>query len=160
MNGFDDLLDDQLAHVSDIQDGDKKYSDKVARLANLTIDYIIFLFIVFAVLSVTSDELHDPRKIFAVLFLGRTLYYIFFEYLFGKTPGKMASNTTVLTEDYKRPSFERVVGRNFARLIPYSLFTFLTKRPYGMHDAVSKTIVVNDKWMKANDLRFSELPLK
>jgi uncharacterized RDD family membrane protein YckC len=44
----------------------------------------------------------------------------------------------------KKPPFWTIVGRTFARLIPFDGFSFLTENPIGWHDSLSGTMVVND----------------
>ncbi len=71
-------------------------------------------------------------------------YNITFESIFGKTLGKMITNTKVVNEDGTKPSFNQIVGRSFARLIPFDGFSFLAERPRGWHDTMSGTMVVDD----------------
>ncbi len=77
---------------------------------------------------------------FAVYFA----YYIGMEGLFNTTIGKWATGTRVVNADGGAPSFGQVVGRTFARLIPFEAFSFFggQGRPVGWHDSLSKTRVV------------------
>ena len=68
-------------------------------------------------------------------------YYLFFEGLWARTPGKMVLGMRVVGEDGGRPSFLRILGRTAARFIPLEGFTFLAGVP-GLHDRASKTRVV------------------
>ncbi len=83
--------------------------------------------------------------IIAILFsfLLYPLYYIFFEGIWQRTPGKWASGTKVVMLDGSKPGIGRIIGRSFARYIPFEVFSYLFGRyPYGWHDAITKTTVV------------------
>lgn len=71
-------------------------------------------------------------------------YYTAFEAIFGKTIGKMITNTKVVNEDGTKPTFGQIVGRSFARLIPFEAFSLLANHPRGWHDTLSRTMVVDD----------------
>ena len=77
---------------------------------------------------------------FLVALLIVTLYYIFFEGLWARTPGKFVFGTVVVNEQGGRPSLGQIVGRTFSRLIPFEAFSFLGER--GWHDSIPKTFVV------------------
>jgi uncharacterized RDD family membrane protein YckC len=82
--------------------------------------------------------------IIVLSFLTYAIYYIFFESIWQRTPGKWASGTKVVMLDGSKPSFWRIVGRSFARYIPFEPFSYLFgKHPYGWHDALTKTTVVS-----------------
>ncbi len=75
--------------------------------------------------------------------LAYPLYYIFFEGIWQRTPGKWASGTKVVMLDGSKPGIGRIIGRSFARYIPFEAFSYLFgKYPYGWHDALTKTTVV------------------
>lgn len=86
------------------------------------------------------------NSIILVLTYGSYLiYFIFFEAFTGKTIGKMITKTKVVSRKTgKKPPFWNIVGRTFARLIPFDGFSFLTENPIGWHDSLSGTMVVND----------------
>lgn len=75
------------------------------------------------------------------------LYCIFFEHFNkGKTIGKLLTKTKVVTENGKQPSFWTIVGRSYARLIPFNHFVVLfNNNGKGLHDMVSNTKVVLDR---------------
>lgn len=76
--------------------------------------------------------------------VGYMVYLILFEYMAGRTLGKALTRTKVIRPDGTPPSFWSIVGRNFARLIPFEFFSFLTSRPVGLHDVIAHTMVVRD----------------
>ena len=94
------------------------------------------------------DAVEDvPMLIFYAIGIGVSLcYFILFEAMFGRSIGKMATGTRVVNEDGSPPSFGQVVGRTFARFIPFEPFSFLGgNKPVGWHDSLSKTRVIVDR---------------
>ncbi|MES2672479.1 MAG: RDD family protein [Pseudomonadota bacterium] len=72
-------------------------------------------------------------------------YYIAMEGFFGFTVGKLITGTRVVTEDGGRPRWGQIVGRSFARLIPFEPLSVLfsnRKQRRGWHDSLPKTYVV------------------
>lgn len=69
------------------------------------------------------------------------VYYLLFELIFSRTPGKWLSVSKVVNMQGKRPAFWQIVVRSFARLIIIDSFfiPFLDKT---LHDYLSKTAVV------------------
>ncbi len=72
-------------------------------------------------------------------------YYLVMEALFQRTVAKLLTGSVVVTYDGRRPTFGQIVGRSFARLIPFEAFSFLKSEPVGWHDSLSKTLVVSAK---------------
>jgi len=79
-----------------------------------------------------------PNLVFgcAILFV----YYMFFEGIWGRTPGKWLFGTVVLDERGGKPSLGQIAGRTLCRFIPFEPFSFLGKK--GWHDSIPKTLVV------------------
>jgi uncharacterized RDD family membrane protein YckC len=75
-----------------------------------------------------------------IVFVG---YYLLFEGLWARTPGKFMLGTVVVMDDGKTPSFGRIVQRTLCRFIPFEPFSFFG--PRGWHDSISKTKVVLTK---------------
>ena len=72
-------------------------------------------------------------------------YYLPLEGLFGCTLGKLVTGTRVVSDDGGKPSWGQVIGRTFARLIPFEAFSVLTgddARVRGWHDSLPRTWVV------------------
>jgi uncharacterized RDD family membrane protein YckC len=73
------------------------------------------------------------------------VYYLSFEGLAGRTPGKFACGTCVVDLQGGPPRFGQVVGRTFARLIPFDAFALLLSEdalPKAWHDSLANTRVV------------------
>jgi uncharacterized RDD family membrane protein YckC len=120
---------------------------KGRRFGTFVVDYACFMAFSFCIgLSVVflfGDEglatlEKIPDLVLGVLIIA--LYYIFFEGLWARTPGKLVFGTVVVNERGGKPSIAQVVGRTFCRLIPFEAFSCLGER--GWHDSIPKTIVV------------------
>jgi uncharacterized RDD family membrane protein YckC len=117
------------------------------RLLNVLLDGIAswVVSMVFFILAYFSSS---PASIVLVIlgyvssFIG---YYIVCEYVWGRTVGKLITNTKVIDKFGKKPSFLRIVGRSFARYIPFDFLSFLFGPfPVGWHDSISGTFVVSN----------------
>ena len=69
----------------------------------------------------------------------RLAYYLGMEAMFQRTVAKYLTGTIVVTADGKRPTVGQIVGRSFARFIPFEPFSFLGREPIGWHDSLSGT---------------------
>jgi uncharacterized RDD family membrane protein YckC len=88
--------------------------------------------------SISSDQI--AMTVFYLI--TRLVYYPFFESVFGATPGKFLTRTTVVDFNTdEQPTFISIVGRTLARFIPFDAFSFAGAR--GWHDKFSNTRVVN-----------------
>ena len=72
-----------------------------------------------------------------ILFL---IYYMFFEGIWARTPGKWVFGTVVVAEDGTKPPLRTILIRTLCRMIPFEVFSFLGSR--GWHDGISNTHVV------------------
>ena len=138
-----------IAHVDTVTDTaiDRPLAGKGRRFATLIVDYVgfyalgalvgILLFAVFGQGAVAfySTGWSTLMGVFLVL-----AYYLFFEGLWGRTPGKMILGTVVTDLQGKPPTFGAVVKRSLARFVPFEAFTFFGEN--GFHDKVSKTRVI------------------
>jgi uncharacterized RDD family membrane protein YckC len=120
---------------------------KGRRFGTFLIDYLIssvFVFVVTFVLALTLGE----SAITALegvpgLLVGLPLmfaYYVGFESLWGRTPGKFVCGTIVVTDEGGTPTFRTIAVRTLCRFIPFEPFSFFGDR--GWHDKFSKTQVV------------------
>lgn len=71
------------------------------------------------------------------------VYYGLFETVSMRTFGKYITNTMVINRDGTRPDSMRIFIRTLCRLIPLEFITFFGRRPVGLHDGLSKTLVVD-----------------
>lgn len=69
-------------------------------------------------------------------------YYFICEKTMQRTIGKFATNSIVINEYAEAPSNKALLGRSFARLVPFEALSCLSDR--GWHDTWSKTYVVSE----------------
>ena len=122
-------------------------ADRWRRLGTFIIDYagfMLFAVVVGAALGGVFGRaglavLHKlPKMLTGTLIL--MTYYLIFEGIWARTPGKWLFRTIVVTESGAKPSFEQILGRTLCRLIPFEAFSCLSG--IGWHDKLSKTRVV------------------
>lgn len=132
------------------------------RFFNWAIDYACFTLVAIAVtipyavwLVLQGDEaalarLEQPNLLrdYGIGMLAMLLYYIPMEGLFGFTVGKLITGTRVVNEQGGRPTFGQIVGRTFARFIPFEPFSVLFSsdgNARGWHDSLARTWVVRKR---------------
>ena len=125
---------------------------KGLRFANFIIDYIAqsgLVFVIGIVIVLLWDEQGAdfiesvPDVVFGIAIL--LIYYLSLEGTTSRTFGKLVTGTKVVSEHYGKPTFGQVVGRTFARLIPFEAFSFLCESGRGWHDSLPKTYVVKSR---------------
>ncbi len=123
---------------------------KGLRIANLFIDYI-GLMILGLIIGLATYVLFEERGLAYLesipdLIYGAVLtlmYYVTLEATTGRTLGKLITGTRVVNEDGLPASLGQIVGRSFARMIPFEAFSFLIiDNGRGWHDSIPKTYVV------------------
>ncbi|GAB3496658.1 hypothetical protein GCM10027341_15770 [Spirosoma knui] len=136
------------------------------RLAIMFIDLFFFYIIVlptFFILALINPTIIDvmaninPLVERLVVTLLLVTYYILFEGLLGKTPGKLITRTKVVTTEGETPTLTQLIGRNLARVIPLDALTFIRSTPVGMHDRLAGTLVVDDRPRRSFDQSMANL---
>jgi uncharacterized RDD family membrane protein YckC len=145
----EEVKTDLEAKVEEQKEFDSKKVSSLTRLLNFVIDSIAFL-IVFAILGFVIGLLYNTNNQFiiqlsayillAVAFFG---YYIFMEYKYQKTIGKLITKTKVLRVDGEKAQLGDIVARTFCRLIPFDRLSYLFTSN-GFHDRLSDTTVKKD----------------
>jgi uncharacterized RDD family membrane protein YckC len=122
-----------------------------ARFLNFLIDGIVARIVVVSVAGVLAAFLRSSSPdvdgstaivvavIGFVAFLG---YYAVLEAAFGWTIGKLITGTRVVRFDGGKPRVAQIIGRTFARFIPFEPFSVLGSSNQGWHDSLSGTRVV------------------
>ncbi len=108
------------------------------RIVNYLMDRIAVFVIVVSYYFVTRDATQAIVLDSVLLFF----YYLVFEYIGNRTLGKLLTNTKVVSESSRRPSFLSIFLRSLCRFVPFEMFSFGGKQPLGWHDRWSKTAVV------------------
>tara|TARA_B100000795_G_scaffold210722_1_gene164281 strand:- start:966 stop:1550 length:585 start_codon:yes stop_codon:yes gene_type:complete len=117
------------------------------RLIGFIIDYIIILIIysltlslILQVYEVRLDKLFNSNFLLAPFYV---FYYFIQEYIFNTSIGKSIFKLRVVSAiNGDKPTLTQIIIRSFTRLLPIDLFFFFTKRPIGLHDIVSKTVLL------------------
>lgn len=116
------------------------------RLSNHLIDNVVIQIIsgVFFASGVYSESVLMSIVGSFIYLIG---YYVICESVWGRTVGKLVTGTKVVDKDGNKPSLLRILGRSFARWIPFEALSFLTSGfPIGWHDSLSKTYVVSSAY--------------
>ncbi|HEY9027896.1 MAG TPA: RDD family protein [Burkholderiaceae bacterium] len=132
-------------------DGDPRMAaGKGRRFATFVIDYIGF--VIFSMLIGALVVMVSGQR-FLFLFGGlwsyltgavmMSAYYLFFEGLWQRTPGKLVAGTIVTDLEGRSPSTGAIVKRTLARLVPFEAFTFFGSN--GFHDRASRTKVLRTR---------------
>lgn len=120
---------------------------KGRRFATFVVDYVFFLVLSFMVGICTALLFGDRGIAFLQgipdIVLGSSIffvYYVFFEGIWARSPGKFICGTRVVNEAGGKPSVGQVLGRSACRFIPFEFLSCFGERPW--HDSVPKTRVV------------------
>jgi uncharacterized RDD family membrane protein YckC len=129
----DEDLPEQLGDADALTD-----ASKGTRLSNLFIDYVFTLAVNYVMVALVGSRSNAGLMIYPVM-IG---YYVFFESIFGATPGKMITKTRVVAIGGGKPSMGQIIGRTLSRFVPFEVFSFLGSLGTGWHDRWSGTRVV------------------
>lgn len=122
-------------------------ASKWRRFFTWVIDYVCYLSMafVFGVMIYlvfgergTKAMQSIPDLLLGVLLL--TPYYLFFEGIWGRTPGKLLCGTRIIDENNRKPNFGTIFKRTLCRFIPFEPLSCLGETPW--HDKISDTRVV------------------
>lgn len=128
---------------------------KVERFLHWFFDTVIIVSLLFNVFELIYNyQKHHSGEIIPVwlnnkfgllllIVIIRFIYYPLFEKIFGGTPGKFLTNSTVINPKSEKISTENALERTLYRHIPFEIFSFLGRK--GWHDSLSKTYVVKEK---------------
>ena len=102
--------------------------------------YIVFIVSVGKLYSVNLDVLYNPVLLMSPFMI---FYYVIQEFLFNTTIGKSVFKLMVISVNTgEKLTLSDVIIRTLSRFIPFDVFFFFSKRPVGLHDMISKTVVV------------------
>jgi uncharacterized RDD family membrane protein YckC len=125
-----------------------KIASEGRRLLNYIIDlgllYIAYFFIIMVFPELSNEESIGPY----ILLAAYVSYYIGFEILFQKTPGKYVTGMKVVTVNGLKPDIGMIIGRTIIRLIPFDAISAIgspkDKRTW-WHDRWAGARVVYDE---------------
>ncbi len=132
------------------------YVDGWARFGHFILDRVFFYILIFAfsfvggIIAYTADmmDIFDSpyfdilTNVVSYLVL-YPWYYIIFEYSMQSSPGKLVLGRVVVNEYGEKPTFMQIVGRSYARIVPFEPFSCLGA--VGWHDTWSETYVLRKK---------------
>ncbi|HFS68121.1 MAG TPA: RDD family protein [Flavobacteriia bacterium] len=143
------------------------YASQGQRLANMFIDFIIyyiFIILISMVLAIILGLIGGVELLNSIVdstffnllvtYGSILLYFILFEYFLQKTVGKYISKTIVVNKFGEQPKLSQIVGRTFARMIPFDAFSFLGANARGWHDTLPEVFVVDEKLFKQKKTNF------
>tara|TARA_B100001564_G_scaffold45738_1_gene32898 strand:- start:1280 stop:1861 length:582 start_codon:yes stop_codon:yes gene_type:complete len=106
----------------------------------IVIIYVLFVVTVEKLFDVNLDGLNNPIFLMFPLMI---FYYVIQEFLFNTTIGKSVFKLMVISVNTgEKLTLSDVIIRTLSRFIPLDLLFFFSKRPVGLHDIISKTVVV------------------
>ncbi|MGK7391089.1 MAG: RDD family protein [Candidatus Cyclobacteriaceae bacterium M2_1C_046] len=122
------------------------------RIINVIVDMIV-IFILWFILSLITiitgleqfyiDKAGEQIPIISMIIILPTFwaYYIFSEYIFQRTLGKMLTKSKVVTLNGDKPTFKQILIRTLSRNIPFEYLSYLITVK-GIHDKLSNTRVI------------------
>jgi uncharacterized RDD family membrane protein YckC len=111
------------------------------RFIHLIVDNIV-RYLIATLVGFFFESAENPALGPILALLTYPAYYVFFEGVFGSTPAKLMTGSRVVAVGGGRPTFGQILGRTFARVVPFEPFSFLGDTPTGWHDRWSGTRVV------------------
>jgi len=135
---------------------DVPFVDGWARFGHFLLDrvfYFIFSFLVGGVIGVSlgllgyidflqSDSFETMLNILGY-FIIQPLFYFIFELSMQSSPAKLILGRVVVNEYGEKPTAGQILGRSFARAVPFEAFSCLGHT--GWHDNWSNTYVIRKK---------------
>ncbi|MFK8273475.1 RDD family protein [Capnocytophaga canimorsus] len=130
-------------------------TSKAQRFLHLAVDtflvfwigttFLAFLLVRFPhVSSLLSSLYREKFLVYLVIFIARYVYYIFFELIFKRTPGKFLTGSVIVMQDGTTPNAKTILLRNLARFIPFEPFSYFGKGN-GWHDTLLGTQIVKER---------------
>jgi uncharacterized RDD family membrane protein YckC len=126
------------------------------RFMNFVVDSIVFIIVFFPILKEIilieavqeflgplQNTLGQRLVLYFICAIMQIMYYMLFEGIFQATPGKLLTETRVVTDNGGRPVFGKLFTRTISRYVPFESLSVLFSR--GWHDDWSDTYVVQEK---------------
>lgn len=134
---FASFLDDEPEEYVLASKGIRFVGYLIDLLGMVSVGFIIGVALALMEKDYLLEQINDRILGLIMLFV----YYLLTEGVFNQTLGKIITRTKVVTEDGLEPEFPQILKRTLCRIIPFDAFSFLTSET-GMHDRISKTLVV------------------
>jgi len=133
------------------------------RLSHNILDMICFYLIVYAVnyliveLELTEDQFLIQLQLFAVQVLSFFWYFVFTEWKYHQTLGKMLTRCHVEKVEGGFADFETILKRTFCRLIPFDAIFYLLTGTM-LHDKLSDTVVIRKRFVEEEGIEKTFVP--
>jgi len=119
---------------------------KKERLINCIVDMIFIILFAFILRLIIGLFVNiSEKEIYIIVLFTFIGYYIIFEWISGRTPGKIISYTRVVKKDLSKINFIQALLRTIIRLTGLVPFTILFGSEIGIHDILTNTRVMIDK---------------
>ena len=145
----DEVKIDLIAKLKEDKEIDSNKVHSFTRFLHYLIDsFVIFIlamilsFIVGLFINLNSLII-AKLIIYAMMTITFFAYYIYMEYRFEKTIGKIITKTKVVNKNGHKAELGDIIRRTFSRIIPLEGVSFLFTIN-GLHDYLSETIVIKD----------------
>ncbi len=117
----------------------------IVDMTTIAILWIIltFILLILGLDQTYTDETGEQVPIIPLLIIVPTFwgYYIFTEYKFQKSLGKLFTKTKVVSLTGDKPTLLQIIYRTLSRSIPFEYFSYFATVE-GIHDRLSKTRVI------------------
>jgi uncharacterized RDD family membrane protein YckC len=125
------------------------------RLFHLFIDGLIINGFYFLILNILS-----PMRLWMFGLLVPFVYYVFMEFYFQATIGKLLTGSVVVNEYGDKPDFKSICLRTIIRIVPFEPFSiFWVDGDRWWHDSWTKTYVISEGELSIiNRIRAGEKP--
>lgn len=113
-----------------------------------TLTFLLIMVLPFLPAELSSGQLvpEFTWQVFVFYLILILSYYTLFEWLTGRTLGKLVMNTKVVVENKgTKPGFILCLIRSAARFIPFEFLSYFALRPVSWHDMLAGTTVVDNK---------------
>ena len=127
-------------------EADANIANSGLRLVHLIIDSIAIAWLttMLGVILIFSIGIPFGANSWWIYLITTFSYFIFLEYKFGKSLGKLVTKTTVIKSNGENPTLSDIIIRTLCRFIPFDHFSYLFMK-IGFHDYLSNTMVVKKK---------------
>lgn len=114
-------------------------------IVTFTFDIIFYTFMYFDNSTELLNDNKDIYMLFLLAILIKLSYYIGLEAAFGKTLAKFITKTKVVDNEGNKAKMDAIIIRTLCRFIPFEQLSFLGSDSSGLHDKLSKTLVIDDE---------------
>lgn len=111
------------------------------RFVNFLLDTCLFLIIMMGFFYIFREEI-AREQVKWISLVSYFFYYFLFEYISGKTPGKLVTRSQVVSTSNERRVFPlQIILRTLMRFIPIDIISYLFSYR-GLHDRISGTTLI------------------